>query len=173
MKAYKVIGVFIVALSIVFFIYSTLCASKLYAIAGQDITDKVKSDTNIISDYLTLIVWIVNRARISPEAWKTGSAILDKHGLEEAIVKGSVMMPESFQMILVSSGFAFKFGAAWVDPLPEFLDRRGDFPPIKVRNGSVSPVDDKVSLQINIGNGTEVIIDGGGYAYKGGKWKKV
>lgn len=131
------------------------------------------SVTNIISDYLTLTVWVVNRQGMSPEVWKTGRAILDKHGFEGAKGKGSVAVPESFQMVLASSGFALKFGAAWVDPLPVFIDRRGDFPPIQVRNGSVSPIDDKIRFWIDIGDGTEVMVDGVGYIYRNGQWKEM
>ena len=132
----------------------------------------ITSATNIISDYLTLIVWMINRDRISPEAWKTWQALLDKHCFEGAKHKASVMVPESFQMVLFSSGFAFKFGATWVDPLPVFMDRRGVFPPIVVRNGSVSPVGDGVRLRIDIGDGTEVMVDGVSYIYRNGQWKE-
>lgn len=138
--------------------------------------DIKKSDmafvNNVISDYLTLIVWIINRDNFSTaEVWKTGRDLLDTHHFEGAKAKGTIAVPESFEAVLISSGLvALKFRAVWVDPLPSLVDSRGDFPPIQVRNGSVSPLDDKVRLRIDIGDGTEVMVDGVGYIYKSGQW---
>jgi hypothetical protein len=82
-------------------------------------------------------------------------------------------VPELFQVYLATSGFALKFGSAWVDPLPVFVDRRGDFPPIQVRNGSASPVDDSTCLRVEIGDGTEAMVGGVGYVYRTGKWREM
>jgi hypothetical protein len=83
-------------------------------------------------------------------------------------------MPESFEALLVDGGLvALRFHAIGVDPLPIFIDTRGDFPPIQVRNGSVSPIDDRVGLRIEIGEGTEIRINGAGYMYKSGQWNEM
>lgn len=130
---------------------------------------------NVITDYLTLCVWIINRDNFSSiDVWKTGRSLLDKHHFEGAKAKGTIAVPESFEAVLISSGLvALKFRAVWVDPLPILVDSRGDFPPVQIRNGSVSPIDDKVSLQIAIADGTEVMVDGVVYVYKSAQWLQM
>jgi hypothetical protein len=146
--------------------------------SGKNI-DSNRSDPavlkGIISDYLTLMVWIINRDKFSTaDVWKTGRSLLDKHHFEGAKARGTVAVPESFEAVLISSGLiALKFHAVWVDPLPILIDSRGDFPPIQVRNGSVSPIDDRVRLRIDIGDRTEVMVDGVGYVHEGGQWNEV
>jgi len=135
----------------------------------------INNVNNVINDYLTLIVWIINRENFSTtEVWQTGRALLDKHHFEGAKAKGTIAVPESFEAVLISNGLvALNFRSVWVDPLPILITSRGDFPPIQIRNGSVSPVDDKVRLRIDIGDGTEVMVDGVNYIYKKSQWKEI
>jgi ankyrin repeat protein len=130
---------------------------------------------NVINDYLTLIVWIINRENFSTgDVWQTGRDLLDKHHFEGTKARGTVEVPESFEAVLISNGLiALKFRSVWVDPLPILVDGRGDFPQMEVRNGSVSPIDDKVRLRINIGDGIEVMVDGAHYIYRNGQWEEM
>jgi hypothetical protein len=134
--------------------------------SGQNVERKKADPTalkDLISDYLTLIA-----------VWQSGRVLLDKHHFEEAKAKGTVAIPESFEAVLISGDLvALKFHATWIDPLPVLVDNRGDFPPMQVRNGAVSPVDNGLRLDIDISYGTEVMVDSVAYVYKGGQWKEM
>ncbi|HVN98013.1 MAG TPA: ankyrin repeat domain-containing protein [Syntrophorhabdaceae bacterium] len=128
---------------------------------------QIKSYAN---DYFTMLLFLLNRM---PDYLRENAIpVFKKYNLIDAqIVAGYSQQEDKFEMLLTSGGSTPVFKTDWVDPLFKFLSKRGDFPPMSFRNGSVT-LDSQTNVVID--SGMELMVGEKTYRYTKDKdWELI
>ena len=150
----------------------------------------------LVTDYLTLTLCLLNERELRTEKLNNARlSLLTKYDLSHANRFVDASFDQSFEVVLISDyvqnkgkkeikgSLALKFDSIWADPLPKFIDNRGDFPLISFRNGGanieMSNVGDNNIIDaitkshtnnlVHVDENTEVQISNIAYIFKQGK----
>jgi hypothetical protein len=122
----------------------------------------------LAKDYLSVILFALNRS--SDGLRSLGRPAIRQHGLDGTRVQANISA-DGFDMVPTSLGTGIIFGSAWSDPLPKILGRRGDFPPMSFRKGSVDILEQDGVQTLRIEEGTEMQLGGETWVFHPDKWE--
>jgi hypothetical protein len=126
-----------------------------------------KSDV-LARDYLSVVMFALNRS--SDGLRSLGRPALTKYNLEGTRVLANISA-DGFEMVSTPMGTGVDFGNTWADPLPKILGRRGDFPAMSFRRGSVEIVEKAGVQTLSITEGTEMQLGEETWILHGDKWE--
>jgi hypothetical protein len=119
-------------------------------------------------DYLSIVMFALNRS--SEGLRYLGRPALSQHGLDGTRVLANIIA-DGFEMVPTAKGTEVVFGSAWADPLPKILGRRGDFPAMSFRNGSLEILEQAGVQFLHVAEGTEMQLGGETWVFKQEKWE--
>jgi hypothetical protein len=133
--------------------------------AGEE-SRNPRSDV-LARDYLSVVMFALNRS--SDGLRSLGRPALTKYKLEGTRVLAHISA-DGFEMVSTPRGTGINFGSTWSDPLPKILGRRGDFPAMSFRKGSVEIVERAGVQTLGITDGTEMQLGGQTWILHGDNW---
>jgi Ankyrin repeats (3 copies) len=126
-----------------------------------------------VADYFTISLRMINWYQNAPvESFREHSdAVLKAHGLADTRPPQIILNNgDGYSLVDGKAGTDLAFNDNWFDPISFFCGRRGDFPDIQVRRGSIALAQQGSTYLINVADGTEIRTSDGFFVRRSGEW---